>query len=286
MTKPAHVKSDTVAVKTAILKYEHRKPAALDRLDPVVMLHPWFGCVRFWDRTVEALPEYETFALDLYSLGARSGWEEFATPRGLSQAVEAFANALRLDRIIVIGNSMGGIAAQDLASRLNGRISKLILVGTGARIVGVKPDWRRAMDAWISGEADRSFTERMVAALLERRPSHPREFETFVDDVAAANKAFMGAVLTSAFEFDLRPALRRITAPTLVIRGEFDASRTPQHVAELMSGIPNCRACEIAGAGHSPQVDSPEAFCSLVREFLSPDWSASGVRGATPLPPN
>lgn len=268
MTKLAHVESDTVAVKTAILKYERRKPGGEGQLDPVVMLHPWFGSVRFWDHTVEALPEYETFALDLYSLGARPGWEEFATPQGLSRAVEAFADALRLERIIVIGNSMGGIAAQDLASRLNGRISKLILVGTGARIVGVKPDWRKAMDAWISGEADRSFTERMVDALLKRRPSDSREFETFVDDVVAANKAFMGAVLASAFNFDLRPALPHIIAPTLVIRGEFDASRTPEHVAELMSGIANCRAREVADAGHSPQVDSPEAFCPLVREFL------------------
>jgi pimeloyl-ACP methyl ester carboxylesterase len=268
MTKPAHVESDAVAIKTAILKYERRKAAGQGRLDPVVMLHPWFGCVRFWDRTVEALPEYDTLALDFYSLGARPGWEEFATPQGLSRAVEAFADALRLERIIVIGNSMGGIAAQDLASRLNGRISKLILVGTGARIFGVKPEWRKAMDAWMSGDPDRSFTEQMVAALLKLRPSDPREFETFVDDVAAANKTFMGTVLASAFEFDLRPALPRITAPTLVIRGEFDASRTPQHVAELMSGIPNCRAREISGAGHSPQVDSHEAFCALVREFL------------------
>ena len=171
MTKVAHVESDAVAVKTAILKYERRQPAGMRGLDPVVMLHPWFGSVRFWDRTVEALPDCETFALDLYSLGARPGWEEFATPQGLSRAVEAFADALRLERFIVIGNSMGGIAAQDLASRLDGRISKLILVGTGARIVGVKPDWRKAMDEWISGEADRSFTERMVDALLKRRPS-------------------------------------------------------------------------------------------------------------------
>ena len=207
--------------------------------------------------------------LDLYSLGGRPGWEEFASPQGLSRGIEAFADALHLERFCLVGNSMGGIAAQELASRLDGRISKLALVGTGARIVGVKPDWRRAMDSWITGEADRSFTERMVAALLARRPEDPEEFETFVDAVAGANKAFMGAVLTSAFGLDLRAVLPLITAPTLVVRGEFDASRTKEHVAELMAGIPNCRAREIAGAGHSPQVDSPKAFCPLVHEFLN-----------------
>jgi len=269
MTNLAETQSHAVRVETQSLRYERRKALREGEHDPIVMLHPWFGSTRFWDHTVRALPERETFVLDLYSLGGRPGWEAFASPEGLSRAIEVFLDALDLKRFSLIGNSMGGIAAQELASRLDGRISKLVLVGTGARIVGVKPDWRKAMDLWISDDADRSSTERMVAALLARRPKDPEEFETFVEAVATANKAFMAAVLTSAFDLDLRPVLPRITAPTLVIRGEFDASRTKEHVAELMAGIRDCRAYEIAGAGHSPQVDSPQAFCPLVREFLT-----------------
>ena len=86
--------------------------------------------------------------------------------------------------------------------------------------------------------------------------------------VANANKAFMGTVLTNAFALDLRPVLPRITASTLVVRGELDAARTPRHVEELLAGIPKSRAFEIPGAGHSPQVDSPEAFSRALRGFL------------------
>jgi pimeloyl-ACP methyl ester carboxylesterase len=111
MIKPSRARSDAVAIESAVLEYERRDPIGAGRRDAVVMLHPWYGCFRFWDRTVEALPEYETFALDLYSLGARAGWEKFASPVGLSRAVEAFADALRLERFSVIGNSMGGITA-------------------------------------------------------------------------------------------------------------------------------------------------------------------------------
>jgi 3-oxoadipate enol-lactonase len=268
MTTRAQVQSDTVPVKTQELRYERHKAGGGGDRDPVVMLHPWFGCTRFWDRTVAALPVRERFVVDLYSLGAKPGWQEFAGPVGLSHAVEAFADALGLERFCVIGNSMGGIAAQELASRLGGRISKLILVGTGARIVGVKPAWRKAMDDWMTGEADRAFTAQMVDALIARRPKDAKEFESFVDAVAAANKAFMGTVLKTAYDLDLRPVLPRISTPTLVVRGELDAARTPEHVAELMAGIPNVRAHELPNAGHSPQVDSPGAFCPLVREFL------------------
>ena len=56
-------------------------------------------------------------------------------------------------------------------------------------------------------------------------------------------------MLNNAFQLDLRPTLPRITAPTLVVRGEFDAARTPAHVAELLAGIPDSRAMEIQAAG-------------------------------------
>ena len=52
--------------------------------------------------------------------------------------------------------------------------------------------------------------------------------------------------------------------------GELDAARTRAHVEELLAGIPLSTALEIAGAGHSPQVDSPEAFARGLRDFLLP----------------
>lgn len=260
---------DVVAVDGAQLEYHYCPPLSAGReLPPIILLHPWFGCWQFWRQTVDALPEFATYAVDLYSLGASGDWQKFASPQGLAQAVAALLNALRIGRCSIIGNSMGGIAAQVMAAAQPDRIDRLILVGTGARIVGVKADFRQALDAWIAGEANREFTASLVDALLARRPEDPQEFTTFVDMVAKANKAFMGAVLTSAFDLDLRAADAQITAATLVIRGEHDAARTRTHVEELLAAIPRSNAVEIPAAGHSPQVDSPAAFSKLVRSFL------------------
>ena len=90
----------------------------------------------------------------------------------------------------------------------------------------------------------------------------------FVDAVMSANKDFMGAELNDAFDLDLRPVLPKITASTLVVRGELDSARTRTHVEELLAGIPESTALEIPGAGHSPQVDSPKAFSRAIRCFL------------------
>jgi 3-oxoadipate enol-lactonase len=206
----------------------HFRAAAGDReLPPLILLHPWFGCWKFWDRTVAALPEFATYAVDLYSLGAGEGWREYASPEGIARALATMLDQLSVTRCHVVGNSMGSIAAQALAAAEPRRVEKLVLVGTGTRATGLKPDYRKAVDSWIAGEADRN-----------------------------------------AFGLDLRPRLPTIAAKTLVIRGELDGARTRAHVDELLAGIPNSRQVEIPGAGHSPQVDSPEAFTALVREFL------------------
>lgn len=268
MTAGAAVGRESVTIDGAELAFYHRRAVSAAQREPVVLLHPWFGCPQFWRHTVDALPECDTYAVDLYSLGANDDWQRFAHPNGLARAVVALLDSLGIERCSVIGNSMGGIAAQALAASQRERISKLILVGTGARIAGVKPQFRRALDDWIAGDANRAFTEQLVDSLLARRPPNPAEFQIFVDMVSQAKKAFVGAVLTAAFDLDLRPVLPSITASTLVIRGELDAARTRAHVEDLVAGIPHCTAVEIAAAGHSPQVDSPPMFCKLVRDFL------------------
>ncbi len=260
--------TEAVDIGKTRLVYHRRRPVDGGPGKPVIFLHPWFGSWQHWRQPAEALPEYDTYSVDLYSLGAGDNWRDLAGPRQMAGAIGAMIDALGLDGAAVIGNSMGGVTAQALAIDRGRQIGKLILVGTGARTVGVKPEWREALDDWIAGPADRDFTVRMVDALLARRPEDPKEFEAFVDEVSKANKAFMGMVLNTAFGLDLRPELPKIAAPTLVVRGEHDASRTPVHVAELMAGIPDCSAIEIVDAGHSPQVDSPAAFAKAVREFL------------------
>jgi 3-oxoadipate enol-lactonase len=257
----------SVEVGGASLVYHCRAPSTGEPAEPVILLHPWFGCWQFWRQTVEALPELETYSVDLYSLGAGANWRRFASPQGLAEAVGAMLDALRIERCSIVGNSMGGIAAQALAVARGDQIGRLVLVGTGARTIGLKPKFRQAVDKWIAGERDPSLTERLIDALLARRPAQ-EEFERFLEMVMNANKTFMGAVLNSAFALDLRPELPKITAPTLIVRGELDAARTRTHVEELLAGIPKSTASEIPYAGHSPQVDSPEAFSRALRGFL------------------
>jgi pimeloyl-ACP methyl ester carboxylesterase len=135
--------------------------------DPVVFLHPWFGCAAFWGRCVDALVSRPSYVLDLYSLG--EGRSDYAGPEGIASAVLALLDAERLQRCALIGNSTGGIAAQIVAADAPDRVRTLVLVGTGASTVGVSTVFRAQLEAWLENPDDER-TSSLVRRLFARDP--------------------------------------------------------------------------------------------------------------------
>ncbi|MGW0043532.1 alpha/beta fold hydrolase [Rhodococcus sp. NPDC003348] len=261
-----------VVARGATLSYHVANPDAPGR--PVVLLHPWFGCWQFWTPTIRALEDRPCFAVDFYSPAA-GHWDTVVGPEGLAEVVLAMMDSEGLDQIDLVGNSVGGIVAQVLASSAPERVRTLVLVGTGAGTVGCLPGFASAVDDWIAvahagAEASRAAIDTTVGMLVSRRPD-PDTWNTFLDMVAQADPAYLAATLAAARQLDLTPRLGAITAPTLVVRGSEDCARTPAHVEVLVAGIPDARAVEMAGAGHSPMVDHPDEFNALVVAHLNGD---------------
>jgi 3-oxoadipate enol-lactonase len=232
---------------------------------PVLFLHPWFGCWQFWQQTMGLLPQH-SYAVDWYSIG-KDSWQPFASPISMAVATLHMLDELEIARCILVGNSMGGISAQVLAASFPDRIAKLILVGTGATTAGIKADFRSQLNEWVEDPDNRLKSRGMVLSLLSTVPPAD-ELETYVTAIADANKDFMKSVLVAAGALDLRAWLPRVTAETLVIRGEFDRARTREHVRDIVEGIPTCTAVELPSAGHSPMVDSLNQFVAALNSFL------------------
>lgn len=258
----------TVALTGTSLSYHVARPTAAGT--PVVLLHPWFGCWQFWTSTMRHLGERPCYAVDLYSPAA--GEWSAAGPTVLADAVVAMMDAEGLDRVDVVGNSVGGIVAQVVASTVPQRVHRLVLVGTGASTAGALPGFAEAVDRWIEagrdgGAASRAAAEATVGMLFTSRPDTPT-WETYVQAVLRTDPAYLAAVLGAARKLDLTPRLERITAPTLVLRGSEDCARTAEHSAALRAGIPTARSIEMPGAGHSPMIDQPARFVGLVSAHL------------------
>jgi 3-oxoadipate enol-lactonase len=170
----------------------------------------------------------------------------------------------------VIGNGFGGVIALALAARHGAALEKLVLADTAAcfpeegrtpfRAMAEAVD-RSGMAAIVPTAVKRIFPEPYLAAhpeaLAERRGvllrMQPKPFATACRALARV---------------DLRPTLRTIPNPTLVIVGELDAATPPALATELSAGIPGAQLLRIPDCGHCPPLEQPEAFLAAVMPFL------------------
>lgn len=174
----------------------------------------------------------------------------------------------------IVGLSMGGVIAQELALRYPEWVRSLVLVSTFAR-----PDPRLAaiMAAWraiypILGPSDfarqswpwlfswRFFERPNALANLQRyadNAPHPQEPDAFVRQIDAQT------------DQDRRERLGALRVPTLVIAGAEDALVPPYLVRELADHIPDAEYAELAGVGHSANLEGRAEFNRLVGEFLA-----------------
>jgi pimeloyl-ACP methyl ester carboxylesterase len=75
-------------------------------------------------------------------------------------------------------------------------------------------------------------------------------------------------VYEAIYDFSLLP-LGQITAPTLVLNGEFEARNVLRHTEEMLRLIPDSRARVVTGAGHASNMENAEMFNALIDEFFS-----------------
>lgn len=237
---------------------------------PALLLHPWFGCSRMWQPLAEHL-DTTSYAVDWYSLAENAGpegWTAWATPHGLARAALSLLDTAGLARVDVIGNSVGGVVAQIIAAEQPERVRRLVLIGTGAALGGPPTAFGALVARWIEEPDDRDELAGQLVDALVAQPFPEADRERHVAAVRAADPDFLAAVLIAARRVDLRPILGSITAPTMVLRGDHDAARTPAHVAELVAGIPDCRALELSGCGHSPMVEDVDRTARVVLDHL------------------
>jgi len=244
---------------------------------PVVLLHAGLTDARLWEPQLRSFPQsHSVLRVDLPGFG-NSPFE--TNPVSFRGAVRDVMDAEDIDRAALVGVSLGGNTALELALESPERVSALVLVGAGL------PDheWSEEVTAFFADEEaalEHGDLDAAVDANLRMWFAGPHRS---LDDMDPAMRELVGEMQRQAFRQqeghdDLRvlrlepPASERlgdVTVPTLVLTGDDDVHDIHRIADRLAAGIPGAERATIAGAAHLPSLDRPEEFDRIVLDFLA-----------------
>jgi 3-oxoadipate enol-lactonase len=241
--------------------------------EPLLLIQGMGGTHLSWgDAFLAGLgPGIETIAYDHRGTGRSSREEGDLRVDALADDAAELLGALGLQDAHVLGISMGGMVAQELALRHPGRVRTLALGCTwpgGAEVERPDPElWRETMQAQAAGDRERavraSFDLNLSAAWTARAES----YAPFRDMVLALPVApvVIGRQLQAILGFDASARLGGIAASTLVLHGTEDRVVPPANGERLARDIAGARLEWLDGAGHMFWWEQPERSAELVR---------------------
>ncbi|KUL46076.1 3-oxoadipate enol-lactone hydrolase [Streptomyces sp. NRRL F-4489] len=254
---------------------------------PVLLLGPSLGTsLRVWDgQTAVLARRHRVVRWDLPGHGGTPAGvlpdpvPGATTVADLAALVLELADHLGAARFAYAGISLGGAVGAHLAAHHPERVTALALLCTSARF-GEPGGWReraalvraRGTGALVPTAPDRWFTPAF------RTGPAAGAAAGLLDDLRTADPAGYAACCDALAGHDLRAALARITAPTLVVAGRADRATPPAHARELADGIPGATLLELAGAAHLAPVEQPRAVRTALHAHFTAPRAAAPIR--------
>jgi 3-oxoadipate enol-lactonase len=254
--------------------------AGSDGARGVLVIHGYTGNHRNWALTIKPLlaAGYRTVSPDNPGHGessAPTAYEPYELGH-VADVIYELAAGLDLEPSIVIGHSMGGAIAEEYALRHRDAVRALVLVGSAG---GASGDERSPMAQHIDDLRD-VFARGGMGAVFDRLGALGLQpgVESMSESQRSVLRGEFAKTSWSGYEFaGLALRTRRETlsgladfdAPTLIVHGENESPQLQRVSRDLESAVAGSRRVVIAGAGHSPQIEAPDAFNRELLAFLA-----------------
>ena len=257
-----------------------------------VFLHGGGLNAHTWDVVCDLLhEELHCLAIDLRGHGD-SDWQPDGNyaMQGYVADLDAAVRSLSLERFILVGMSLGGVVALELAAR-DRRVLGLVLVDTGPG--GSRPAGRRRLGQFMDGPSEFASIDEIIdrAVAFNPRRSPERLRRTLLQNLRQTSSG------TWTWKYDPRirlgsrgrpatheevdrwiaerskrllAAAREVSCPTLIVRGGDSDMFHDEDAERSVEGFPDARWIRIEGASHTVQSDRPQELAAALREFAAP----------------
>lgn len=254
---------------------------------PVVVLGSSLGTtLAMFDGQAAALAEdWRVIRVDLRGHGRSTAAERRFGIDDMAADIVDLLDNLSVDRFSYVGVSISGAVGQVLGIRERNRLDRLVICASAVR--WPDPDvWRHRAERVRAEGTDFLVASRpnvwFSAAYAEREPQRVQQL---LVNLQATNRDAYAACCDAIADFDARPHLASIAAPTLVVVGEHDPATPVDLATQVAAGIPGARLLVVPGAFHLlTDENSLELTDAIGRHLrgLPVGHEVEGVPGAPP----
>lgn len=256
----------------------------------LIFLHGLGGSWKDWAANLPAFAAANrVVAIDFPGFGDSPQAEVEYSIEWLTDVVEKFIASRNLEAVNLVGHSLGGIVALNLAARPNSRVKRLAVadaVGIGDKTgflsynltkklmgpetkwesleIGLQEQFKSMIESFIRGEKSKTAKE-----FFQSLPKSPFTGKPLLPMTPAVQ------LTASIIDFNIRPKLSSIRQPTLILWGERDPIAPPQDASLLQKDLPSSTLFMFPNCGHSPMAENPEAFNRELGYFLQGDSGTS-----------
>jgi len=242
---------------------------------PALLLIHGFPLNRgMWQSQLEPLSGagYRVIAPDLRGFGESDAPAGGYSMDGFADDLIALLDALKIDRAMVCGMSMGGYILQDLLERYPERVRAACFIATKS---SADDEEGRARRSAMAAQAERLGSDPIVKTFAQilfapdTNNARPNLIDQVTSWMRATNpSALAGGLLAMRDRNDYTPLLPRFRQPSLVVFGAEDHAIPPKALELFTSGLPDCKSGIIPGAGHMVNMEQPELFNETLLTFL------------------
>lgn len=236
----------------------------------LVLLHGLGGYAERWTQIMEILKmKFHIYAPDIIGYGQSDKPSVDYTPEYFVRFVFDFINILGLEKVILVGTSLGGQIVAECAATLNPKIEKIVLISPA----GIMKKSTPVLDAFTMAalyptrDAIRNAYQMMVGP---GKKVSDISIERFVNNMSRPNAkmVFLSTLLGLKNAPNIVEKLGKIEVPTLLLWGNEDRLIPYEYSQQFLSAIKNCEFVPMEGCGHSAYVEDPEKMAELVTSFI------------------
>jgi len=239
---------------------------------PLMFIHGVGLDHQMWDPQIDNLKEFSTITYDLLGHGKTPCKKDKLSLNDFSNQLINILEHLKIDKIHLIGFSLGSLIALDFASKSGDKIDKLILIGTTYK--RSKEERSLVLDRYNQAKLNKPISKQALKRWFtdEYLEKNPKTYDLFMDILnknSVDHKNFLKAYELFAYHEDNAQIIQNITSKTLVMTGSDDPGSTPAMSKELTKNLANSRYVEIKNGKHLCSIECADDVNMNIRNFIN-----------------